>query len=184
MNKTKAQELARSLMDKHGLNHLDFEFDRSKRRLGACHFQKIVFGGHVVVKTLKITLSTHYVEILPENEIRETILHEIAHALAGPQNGHNARWKATARSLGIKGDRCATPSAVPESSVKGKCPNCGFEYAAHRLPLRMKMCGQCRHIPKGQRVLEWHKSGKVVVLANMPARYRQEMTLAKAKGLL
>ena len=34
-----------------------------------------------------------------EAEIRDTILHEIAHALAGPEARHGARWKAIARRI-------------------------------------------------------------------------------------
>ena len=40
-----------------------------------------------------------------EEEIRDTVLHEIAHAIAGPEAGHGPLWKATARRIG------ATPRA-------------------------------------------------------------------------
>ena len=40
-----------------------------------------------------------------EEQIRDTVLHEIAHAIAGREAGHGLLWKVTARRIG------ATPRA-------------------------------------------------------------------------
>ena len=71
MNLKDAEELALSLMRKHGLSHWEFGFDRAKRRFGACNFSK-----------KRISLSKYLTEVNEIEQVRDTILHEIAHALA------------------------------------------------------------------------------------------------------
>ncbi len=46
-------------------------------------------------------------------QVRDTVLHEIAHAIAGPEAGHGPLWKATARRIG------ATPRARACESEAG-----------------------------------------------------------------
>lgn len=166
---------ARALMTAHGVGSLAFEFDRGKRRIGATHFVRI--GNTVLPK--KITISRHFAEILSDDEIRETMLHEIAHALAGHAAGHGPRWQAEARKLGIKGDRCKATSAAPEKSVKGWCPVCEkVAMQQHRLPLRVYWHAGCgsRNSP-----LRWFKDGKAVHLDDMPQRFRSEY--ARLRGM-
>ena len=85
---------ARGLMDEHGLDTWTFAFLEAERRLGDCHF------GDRVIRVGR----AHALDA-SEAEIRDTILHEIAHALAGPEARHGAEWKAIARRIG------ATPRA-------------------------------------------------------------------------
>ena len=86
--------MARTLMDEHGLDAWTFAFLEAERRLGDCNFEDRVIR---IGRTHALDAS--------EAEIRDTILHEIAHALAGPEARHGALWKATARRIG------ATPRA-------------------------------------------------------------------------
>ena len=86
--------MARELMDEHGLGEWTFAFLEAERRLGDCHFQDRV-----------IRIGRAHALDASEAEIRDTILHEIAHALAGPEARHGPKWKATARRIG------ATPRA-------------------------------------------------------------------------
>lgn len=81
--------LAKDLMAEHGLDDWTFEFDRAKVRLGACHYS-----------TKTISLSRPLCEWVSEYEIIDTLLHEIAHALVGPGEGHNHRWRRVAVSIG------------------------------------------------------------------------------------
>ena len=91
---TRIAALARKLMDEHGLDTWTFAFLEAERRLGDCNYQdRVIRVGR-----------THALDA-GEAEIRDTILHEIAHALAGPEARHGAVWKATARRIG------ATPRA-------------------------------------------------------------------------
>ena len=53
-----------------------FSFDRAKRRAGSCRFSE-----------QEIILAKAYVEQENFREIKNIILHEIAHALVGPKHG-------------------------------------------------------------------------------------------------
>lgn len=86
--------MARRLMEEHGLGDWTLAFVEAKRRLGDCHF-----GDRV------IRISRAHALQGSEDQIRDTVLHEIAHAIAGPEAGHGPLWKATARRIG------ATPRA-------------------------------------------------------------------------
>lgn len=97
------ERLARELMSKHNVGHLTFKFDGGLQRIGSCRSRNNV--AHT------ITLSKHWATRLPEEEVRDVILHEIAHAIAGNREGHNHNWKAVARSIGAKPERCKTGHA-------------------------------------------------------------------------
>ena len=86
--------MARRLMDAHGLTGWTVAFGEARKRLGDCHFR------HHVIRISR----THALEGSGE-QIRDTVLHEIAHAIAGYEAGHGPLWKATARRIG------ATPRA-------------------------------------------------------------------------
>ena len=86
--------MARRLMDEQGLTGWTLAFGEARKRLGACHFR------HHVIWISR----THALEG-SEEQIRDTVLHEIAHAIAGHEAGHGPLWKATARRIG------ATPRA-------------------------------------------------------------------------
>ena len=180
MNRTAARNLARSLMDQHGLSGVPFEFDRGKTRLGATHFAITKRGRQVVASNLvKITLSGPYTDLLPEDEIRDVILHEIAHALAGHDHGHDYYWKSIARRIGCSAMRCAQPSERIAPTLVGMCA-AGHTHNAHRHPLRVKLCNEvsCRRKPYAERMFRFFKDGRP---ATMPTKFRQE---AMRHGLL
>jgi predicted SprT family Zn-dependent metalloprotease len=161
-------------MNQHGLGHVPFELDRAKRRLGCTHY---MFGC-----VEKITLSAHYVDLLGEDEIRDTILHEIAHALTPYTEGdsHGAAWRAMARKIGATPKRCGTPSAQPEAKYKGKCKG-GHDFSCHRLPQNVKVCSnpKCKTKPISERVIRWSEGGREVRVAHFPLKYRRQMESLK-----
>lgn len=87
------RDFAVSKMREHGLYTWYFEFGNMKRRLGDC-----TYG------IQRIRYSNFYLH-LPEEEWKDTILHEIAHALAGPAAKHGPVWRAMAREVGAKPQR-------------------------------------------------------------------------------
>ena len=92
---------ARELMARNELADWSLRFNGARKKLGLCHY-----GDKSIVLSRE-----HALEGTPE-QIADTILHEIAHALAGPGAGHGPAWKAVARRLG------ATPkSCAPESEL-------------------------------------------------------------------
>lgn len=108
-----AEKLARELMNQHGVGHLPLEWNRSKTKIGMCHFIGIRSGRKMTLsKATKISLSRHFIPHLTEDKVRNTILHEIAHALAGYEAGHGTKWKEVARRIGAEPKAC---SYVPEA---------------------------------------------------------------------
>ena len=91
MNATEGEHLALLHMEEHGLfdELWHFDFESCKRSLGRCHYH-----------AKKITLSKWYVELNEEDDVEDTILHEIAHILAGSSNKHNKVWKRWAAKVG------------------------------------------------------------------------------------
>ena len=146
MDTTSALNLAYSLMKQHGLTDAGwhFSFDRAKRRAGACHYSKRT-----------ITMSSTYVSLNTEDSIRNTMLHEIAHALAGFRAAHGAEWVRVAKSIGCDGKRCTSEAITDvKARYEAYCPT-GLHLAAqyHRRPGdRMLRGGYCR---KHGNVLTW-----------------------------
>ena len=126
-----AETLAQQLMSEHGLSHWNFEFDRAVRRFGFC-----MYGSRTITLSKKFTL------LNSEPEGRNTILHEIAHALVGPNHGHDRAWKVKAKELGCDGSRCCDHSVVaPSTRWTAECPGCRRAVRRHRR--RIASCGQC-----------------------------------------
>lgn len=145
------------LMTAHGVGRLDFAFDNAKRRLGATHVYRAKNAdGKVVHIPTKITLSKHYVLLLPEDEVRDVMLHEIAHALT-PNHGHDHVWRAAARKIGAKGTRCATPSAAPPAPIAGMCPKCSVKVSEHHRKPRAAWVHKTCRTP-----LVYHRNGVII----------------------
>lgn len=107
MNLTEAENLALTLMQRHrSLTDWQFMFDTAPTRLGLCTYA-----------TRTISLSGLFAGAATEPEVRQALLHEIAHALVGPyytpkygvptKTGHSPVWKRMARSIGYVGGRSA-----------------------------------------------------------------------------
>lgn len=141
MELVKAETLAKNLIKEHGLVLWSFEFDNSKRRFGCC------FHGRN-----RITLSKSLVLLNDEARVRNTILHEIAHALVGVGHGHDAVWKSIAIQIGCDGNRCYSTKEVetPEAKYQAVCGKCNHIHKRHRQPRKSTSCGVCssRYDPK------------------------------------
>jgi len=66
-------EMGAEMMAHYGLSGWRLRLDHARRRAGQCDYTNKI-----------ISLSRHYVRYAEENHIRDTLLHEIAHALVGP----------------------------------------------------------------------------------------------------
>lgn len=148
MNVTDAGKLAIDLMNQHGLlaQGWHFQWIRSKRTLGRCHH-----GSKF------ISLSKPYVTLNEVAVIQDTILHEIAHALAGGLAGHGPVWKAKAIELGARPVRKKTPGelglVVPAGPWSATCAHCGATHTRYRQPKFQLSCSikyACRASP-----LQW-----------------------------
>lgn len=114
--------LARRIMNDHGLGHVPFQFDNAKARFGVCKFR----GRSGTWVPIQIALSQHLVRVNTLERCLETVLHEVAHALAGHEAGHGPAWRRQARALGIEPRRCGTheDTVVPPAPHNGMCAQC------------------------------------------------------------
>ncbi len=112
-----AQALALRLMTEHGLTDdgWTFTFDKATSRMGVCKFGP-----------KRISLSRHYTEHATVEQVTDTILHEIAHALVGPYDsrgkriGHGWQWKVKARALGATPKACGRNPYLESAEVVSK----------------------------------------------------------------
>lgn len=150
MHPTTASYLARKLMNEHGLGHWSFRFDaRAVKRLGACRHGERT-----------ISLSEKLVRLADEATVRNTILHEIAHALVGPGHGHNAVWRRKATAIGCDGERYHKLDTNQLAPWRAVCPSCAKPFHRHRLAANVRdnsACPHCRHLPTEARRLVWQR---------------------------
>lgn len=116
--------------------HLDeswsFAFDNAKRRAGLCDYSR-----------KRISVSRYLAARHDDDMNHQTLLHEVAHALAGPTAGHGPAWKRIARDLGYVGGTTHTgETAVELAPWVGRCP-AGHVAYRHRRPTRATSCVKC-----------------------------------------
>lgn len=151
-------------MDEHGLQAWAFAFDRARVRAGACHF-----GDR------RITLSRALTAAHDEAEVRETVLHEVAHALVGPGHGHDRVWRAQAVAIGASGQRCySAQEPVVPGRWQGRCV-AGHVVHRHRRPDRLLLCARCRSVPDPDRVLRWTHDGRPVTHDQLGPQVAREL---------
>ena len=116
--------------------HLDpswtFGFDNAKKRAGLCNFS-----------AKHITVSRYLAARYADDDVHQILLHELAHALAGPRAGHGPRWKKVAFDLGYDGKRTHDGEIADELAPwVGTCP-AGHTHFRYRQPTRPLACGLC-----------------------------------------
>ena len=65
--------------------------------------------------TRTIALSVSFVLRASWGDIRDTLLHEIAHAIVGPGHGHDTVWQTAARRIGCTAEQLQHRHAQPEA---------------------------------------------------------------------
>lgn len=125
--------MARALLAEHLAGRgWTFGFDRAVRRAGSCDH-----AGR------RITVSRYLADRADADEVRQVLLHEVAHALAGHRAAHGRRWRDAAAALGYTGSRLHDrPVADDRATWVGRCP-AGHEHRRFRRPTRLSSCGAC-----------------------------------------
>jgi predicted SprT family Zn-dependent metalloprotease len=137
---TQAEHLLRC----HGLVGWRVVIDRAKTRAGVCRFARREIG-----------LSGPLTALHSPTDVRDTILHEIAHALTGPLHRHDAVWRAQAARLGCSTRACLPPEAPRvEAPWVGTCP-AGHTVARHRRPSRQGSCSRCSATYDPAHLFDW-----------------------------
>jgi predicted SprT family Zn-dependent metalloprotease len=145
------RKLALDLLAQHGLRDWSFAFNWRKRSMGLCVF-----------KNRRIELSVYFVERNNYEEILDTILHEIAHALVGPSHGHDGVWKRKCLEIGARPVRCGD-AVMPQGRWHAACKRCGKQFHRHRRPKRIKgwFCQECG--PEAGKLVWREQSGNLLL---------------------
>ena len=76
-------------------------------------------------------------------EIQNTILHEIAHALA-PGHGHGRLWQMFSVAIGSSPERCYGDNVImPLGGIVMECVNCGGSHRRLRKKKKPIACSDC-----------------------------------------
>ena len=111
----KCEAMAAALINKHLPGKgWGFEFDRARKRGGQCQLGPKI-----------ITMSRLLVPLWTDEQVRQTLLHEIAHALTSEarlnergSGSHGSAWLGAARSIGYVGGRTHNnPTLVTQKKV-------------------------------------------------------------------
>ena len=147
MNLQDAVKIANQEMTKYSqLGGWVFRLDRSRSRFGCCDSRR-----HVISLSKALTL------LNPAKEVLDTIRHEIAHALVGPEHGHDRIWKRMCMVVGARPSRCYDSQNV--AAVRARwlavCPSCGGSSPRHKR--RTAACGKCCNAHHGGRYTDRFK---------------------------
>lgn len=140
-------------MQQHGLADWAFRFNQRKRALGICNYTH-----------RRIELSAPFVVRNDESQVRDVILHEIAHALTPPpepnenpdgmttsvpppagHRPHGPAWRAMCLKIGANPDRLNATAVAPPGEWRAVCPGCQTTHHRHRRPApdRTYVCKAC-----------------------------------------
>ncbi len=106
-----------------------WRWNRRKRMMGRCVFPRAGLTPGIIELSEGFVLGKN-----GEDLIRDTVLHEIAHALAGNTAGHGPEWKEWCRRVGANPERTGVGADMPTGPWKAVCPNCGTVYSLFRRP--------------------------------------------------
>lgn len=120
-----------------------FRFDHARMRAGSCNYTR-----------RQISLSRYVAPLMSAEEIQQTLLHEIAHALAGARSAHGPKWQRIAAEIGYVGGR-TYDGPVPQSHRwRGRCP-AGHEILRHRRPSKPVSCSKCSRTFDRRHLITW-----------------------------
>ncbi len=122
---------AKALLTQHRLNDWSFQFDNGRKRAGCCNYSQRI-----------ISVSHEYARHASDEDIRDTLLHEIAHALVGQAHGHDEVWRVQAVAIGCSGSRCHDLQFTPPRYIVNCAKGCWTATAERRQ--RGAICRQCR----------------------------------------
>ena len=144
-------DFVRALAERKMAEHLDlenwkFEFDNGKRRAGQCDYTN-----------QRIQLSKYLVEIHSVDDSMQTLLHEVAHAMAGHEAGHSKAWLKIAKSIGYRNEKF-TGKEIAEKTAPwvGVCPR-GHLHYRYRKPAAMTSCTICGKGFDTRNLIRWQK---------------------------
>ena len=136
--------------EQYELKQWVFKFSKHKTAAGMCYYDQKL-----------IVLSEYFVLNNSDEEIINTMLHEIAHALAPRWEGHGKVWRKIFKDLLIKYNqpvnvtRCYDNNVnMPTGKYKITCTCCGDYWTQHKKTSKIKRAFQ----HDGYMIGRWHKA--------------------------
>jgi len=154
-----AEQLVKQLMQVHGISPSLFKFTNARNQLGVCKWKRD-WDGSIICKA--IGLSRFLVVLNDEQQVKLTMLHEIAHALVGYNHGHDRVWKLKVMEIGGNPSRTNGTAVMPKGRYKGTCDVCGKVFYKHRAGKHVRNGGY-RHTVDGGNII-YVDTGRVAVL--------------------
>lgn len=96
-----------------------------------------------------IRISKYHIKANEWQEIEDTMLHEIAHALTPDDAGHGRAWKQMCVKIGARPNRVVSNETMIKIKEIAKpkymyaCPNCNHKRPAYRKLKREMACSAC-----------------------------------------
>ncbi len=112
--------MADELLARHHLRHWRFIFDDARTRGGMCSSRDQI-----------ISVSKQFCLSGAAAQIKDTLLHEIAHALVGPNHGHDEVWRAKALEIGCTAERTLNAKITQPRFIMS-CHVCGWHQTRHK----------------------------------------------------
>ena len=143
MTEVEYLNLAKSLLRENNLTGWRPILLNSFRRAGVCKY-----------RTKEIGVSKKFLEYLTFAEVKDIILHEIAHAIAGYAAGHGPLWKKVCIKIGARPERLLSlesltnekaviENVMTQKKYVGTCPCCNSKVYFSRMPKLNKSCAKC-----------------------------------------
>jgi len=126
-------EMARRILNENNLSTWNVDIIRSK-----------CFGGRCAHKEKTIYISLPYILTNDMEAIEKIIKHEVAHAIVGPWQAHNYKWRRVARTFGIEPSKYLSSDVkIPAGKYQAICQCCNMIYHMNRQPKRRYSCKKC-----------------------------------------
>lgn len=125
MDLKELNDIAVQELSKHGLQDWTFALSDAKRSLGVCKYKK-----------KRIEIAKYYAENSPRETVLDTLLHEIAHAIAGHAARHGPAWKDAAVRVGAIPRACDTTQSpvLKPGDWQATCPSCKKIFHRYKRP--------------------------------------------------
>lgn len=142
MDRQESSKLCRDTLDKHNLKDwkVALNMDSNSHYVGLCDD-----------KTRTIILNALAIDIQPDEEVYDTIMHEVAHALTPDDKKHGLTWATKAEELGARTTPCghfSLPEHVLDAIRSGQNVEMTFDtikipkYKVTRLQEKCPECGK------------------------------------------
>jgi predicted SprT family Zn-dependent metalloprotease len=135
VSRERAEEIIRAEMNKHGLIAAGWTFrlGRASKQFGLCDEKRKL-----------LTFSQAIAALNTDEDLREVVCHEIAHAKVGNAAGHGRVWRAMALACGANPERaCGAHIVAPDGKYHATCSSCGHVTKMTRAPKHVMCCDSC-----------------------------------------